>query len=208
MTLYRNTKEVNEIYRKVDDIQKIFSDQRPFGFDEWGLSQNGTSPYWMKNLPGRMWNDNIYDNLVPYHYSFVSPTLKNSGHDVRNLMFSFDHGHLYCYATVKGQLYSDERLYLHIQKRPITILTSCSPSFSVIPPGKYVPLIAQPSSSYLRWHIRDSRFWAYYVRARNKFNTLLGKPAFSDQILFPSDDYYKGVFEKPFYKLNNPFRKP
>ena len=80
-TLYKNRPDINAIYHKVDDIKIVFSDQQPFGFDEWGLNQNGASPYWMKNFPERLWNGVVYDNLVPYHYSFVSYSLKSNEQD-------------------------------------------------------------------------------------------------------------------------------
>lgn len=201
-TLYRNTTEVNSIYRKAGDIKTILSEQIPFGFDECGRNQDGTGPYWINNLGDRLWCGKFFDNLEPYHYSFVSRQVRNTGLNIRNLMFSFDKGKLYCYGTKDGELVCRESMYVHIQKRPISICTECADSFSIIPPGKFIPHVQKVTYSYLIWHIRDGKFWAYYTRAINKFYKLLGIKKSSNLVLFPKDDDYNGIYEKPFYKFS------
>lgn len=41
---------------------------------------------------------------------------------------------------------------------------------------------------YLRWHVRESRFWTYYILVRNRLNRLLGKECWSNTVLFPEQD--------------------
>lgn len=198
-TIYRNTSEVNAIYRKAGNIHKIFSVQQPFGFDECGIDQNGTGPYWIKHYPERLWIEKVFDNLEPYHYSFVSRQIRNTGMNIRNLMFTFNKGKLYSYGTKDGKVIIRESLYVHIQKRPISVDTPCTSNFSIIPPGKYIPPINNITYLYLKWHIRDSSFWAYYIRLRNKINSFLGKKAYSNLVLLPNDDDYNGIYEEAFY---------
>lgn len=199
-TLYRNTNYVNNIYRQVGDIKRIFTEQRPFGFDECGLHQDGTGPYWIKNFPDRLWCGKVFDNLEPYHYSFVSRQVRNTGIDIRNLMFTFNKGKLYCYGTLNGKVICRESLYVHIQKRPIIIRTNANSQFSLVPPGKFTPFIENVSYCYLKWHIRDNKCWAYYIRIRNKMNSFLGRPPYSNLVLTPKDNDYDGIYEKPFYR--------
>ena len=53
-TLFRNNSEINSIYRKAGNIKEIFTDQKPFGFDEWGINHTGTAHYWLENLKERV----------------------------------------------------------------------------------------------------------------------------------------------------------
>ena len=188
LTIYRNTPEVNTVYRKAGDINQIFTEQHPFGFDEWGLKNNGTAPYWQTNLSDRLWCEKVFDNLAPYHYSFISGTVKKYNLGIKNLMFSFYKGHLYRYGTKEGKVDHHETLYVHIQKRPIEVKTDVSDCFSIIPPGNYVPFVENVTISYLKWHIRDSKFWAYYVRAMNKINGIIGLKPHSNMVLCPDED--------------------
>lgn len=198
-TLYRNKPEVNSSYREMGDVQKIFSEQKPFGFDEWGINKCGTSYYWINNFSDRLWRETVFDNLAPFHYSFVSGAVRNSKKDIKNLMFSYEQGKLYRIGSINGEVNKHETLYVHLQKRPIIIKTENSAHFSIIPPGKIIPLVDKVTTSYLKWNIRDSRFWAYYIRLMNKLMSMIGKKPYSDMVLFPEDDDYVGKYEKPFY---------
>lgn len=186
-TLYRNTPEINAVYRQVGDIRKIFVEQSPFAFDEWGHN-NGTSPYWQRNFANRLWQERIFDDLDPYHYSFISGRVRRNNFDIRNVMFSFNKGLLYRIGTKNGKVDIQESFYVHLQKRPIIVDTEVTSSFSIIPPGKYIPYVESVTPLYLKWHIRDSSFWAYYVRARNKLNKWCGLKSYSNMVLCPNEE--------------------
>ena len=198
-TLYRNTPEVNKLYRQIGDIKRIFTEQHPFGFDEWGRDC-GTSHYWLGSLRNKVWSDEVFDNLAPYHYSFVSSAVRNSTADIRNLMFCYDRGKLYRYGTVSGRIDKHEALYVYLQKRPIAVKTAVSSRFSIVPPGCFIPFVDDVTSAYLKWHVRDSDFWAYYVRARNKLNRWTGIGRSSNMVLLHEDDQNTGRYKKIFYK--------
>lgn len=187
-SLFRNTPEINSTYRKAGDITKIFTEQKPFGFDEWGLSHNGTAHYWMKNLKEHVWLDKVFDNLAPYHYAFQSGTVRKYNLGITNVMFSFENGKLYRYGTKNGKVVKDESLYVHIQKRPVYVDCSVGDYFSIVPPGRYIPYVKDVTPFYLRTHIREGRFWTYYTLVRNKLNKLIGKPVWSNTVLFPDQD--------------------
>lgn len=187
-SLFRNTEEVNTIYKRVGDITKIFTDQQPFGFDEWGVNRCGTATYWIEHLGDRVWQEKVFDNLAPYHYAFFSGTIRKYGLGIKNVMFSFEHGKLYRYGTKGGTVVKDETLYVHIQKRPVYIKTKVSDSFAILPPGSYVPFVEKITYSYLKRHVRESSFWTYYTLFRNKINKCFGKDAWSTNVLFPNED--------------------
>lgn len=187
-SLFRNTPEINAIYRKAGDIKQIFTNQKPFGFDEWGLNHDGTAHYWMNNLKDKVWLDKVFDNLAPYHYGFYSGTVRKFHLDIKNVMFSFENGKLFRYGTKNGCVVKDESLYVHIQKRPVYIATKVDDCFSIVPPGRYVSFKSNLNYSYLRRNIREGSFWTYYTLVRNKINGLLGKKPWSNTVLFPEQD--------------------
>lgn len=187
-SLFRNTPAVNAIYRKAGDIQTIFTDQRPFGFDEWGINRSGTAHYWIEHLKDRVWLDKVFDNLAPYHYGFQSGTVRKFNLGIKNVMFSFEKGKLYRCGIKDGKLVKDETLYVHIQKRPVYVKTEVSDCFSIVPPGNYILFVENITPQYLKRNIREGRFWAYYTRARNKINRLLGKEPWQNTVLLPEQD--------------------
>lgn len=187
-SLFRNTKEINAIYRKAGDITKIFTEQKPFGFDEWGLCHNGTAHYWMNNLKDKVWLDKVFDNLAPYHYGFFSGTVRKFNLGIKKIMFSFENGKLFRYGIKDGRVVKDESLYVHIQKRPVYVATPVSDFFSIVPPGRFVPYVKNITPFYLRTHVREGRLWTYYTLIRNKINKILGQPAWSNTVLFPNQD--------------------
>lgn len=188
LTLYRNIPEINSIYRNVDNIKEIFTNQKAFGFDEWGLNDNGTANYWMKHLNNKLWQEKFFDNLAPYHYSFIAGIVKKEKLGIKNLMYSYDNGKLYRYGTKNKDVTKQELLYVHLQKRPIYINTVVSNQFSIVPPGKFIPYVKKVTYSYLKWNIKDGKFWAYYIRARNKLNKYFGLKPYSNTVLLPQED--------------------
>lgn len=187
-SLFRNTPEINSIYRKAGDIKQIFTSQKPFGFDEWGLNHDGTAHYWMNNLKDKVWLDKVFDNLAPYHYGFYSGTVRKFNLNIKNVMFSFENGKLFRYGTKNGCVVKDESLYVHIQKRSVYIDTKVDDCFSIVPPGRYVSFKNNVCYSYLKRNIREGSFWTYYTLVRNKINGLLGKKPWSNTVLFPDQD--------------------
>lgn len=187
-SLFRNTPEINSIYRKAGDIKLIFTDQKPFGFDEWGLNHNGTAHYWINNLKDKVWLDKVFDNLAPYHYGFFSGTVRKFHLGITDVMFSFENGKLFRYGLNNGKVVKDESLYVHVQKRPIYVNTNVDNYFSIVPPGKYISYIKKVTPFYLKTHIREGRFWTYYTLIRNKLNKFIGKSMWQNTVLFPDED--------------------
>lgn len=187
-TLFRNNSEINSIYRKAGNIKEIFTDQKPFGFDEWGINHTGTAHYWLENLKERVNTEKFFDNLAPYHYGFVSGTVQKYNLGIKNVMFSFENGKLFRYGTKNGKVVKDETLYVHIQKRKVYVGTDTNDYFSIIPPGKYIKHISNVTPLYLFLNIREGSFWAYYTRAKNKLYKLIGIRKSSDLVLCPDED--------------------
>ena len=82
----------------------------------------------------------------------------------------------------------DETLYVHLQKRCVYAETAVDNYFSIIPPGRYIKYIKNVTPLLLKAKIREGRFWAYYIRAKNKLYRLLGIRKSSNLVLCPDED--------------------
>lgn len=189
LSIYRNIAEVNNVFKKDPEYKQIFSSIENIGFDEWGQGR-GITFYWLKHLSERIDTHIDFDNLQPYHYSFISGYVENKKNGMKNLMFSFEDGKLFRYGTIGNKVIKDETLYVHIQKRPIEIHTQHSEYFSIIPPCSFISFVSDVDRNYLRWHVCDGKFWAYYTRFRNKLNKLLGKNEWKNTVLLPNQDLW------------------
>lgn len=131
--LYRNNKKVNEYYRTQNhvDFKIIFSDPKSYSFDEWP----GISKYWHSD--GLLCYDYIhYDDIRtgydgfrcskevwggyigPYHsmYNECRRYLK-----MRYIIYSYNNGTLKRVWLQRKIVYAEEVLYVHLQKRSMSI---------------------------------------------------------------------------------------
>lgn len=161
--LYRNIPDVNSMYKNIDnnDYREVFTNQESYCFDEW----RGATGYWVRKFPDRCFrNSLLMDDIQPNIYKFFSFSNRTKDKYKKNVMFSFDRGKLYKYYEKDGVVDCNETLYVHFQKRTLSIQTKCKDQYCIIP-NKIVSFRKHISKTYLRWHIRESKFWPYSMRA-------------------------------------------
>ena len=171
LTLYRNTCEVNSHYRKLKcpNYKEVFSNPKGYGFDEWP----GTSRYWMDNMPEKLYDEIIFDDIAPFVYSFYSYQNREIDKDKKNFMFSFEKGKLYRIYEQEGHLAKEETCYIHYQRRKLAIYTKPSNSFTIVP-NRIIDFVCDVSLDYLRKNIRTGMYWVYKERLLNKINKIFG----------------------------------
>lgn len=76
-----------------------------------------------------------------------------------------------------------ETLFVHLQKRKITIRTSVESTFSIVPPGQFVAYIEHTTPFSIMWIIRDGIIGALYTRLRNKIHKVLKIQQYSNTVL-------------------------
>lgn len=169
LTLYRNTKEVNSQYRKLQgpDYKEVLSNSKGYGFDEWA----GTSLYWLNNMPDKLYDEIIFDDIAPYVYSFYSYQKREKDKGKKNFMFSFERGKLWRIYEQDGELRKEETCYMHYQRRKLKICTKPSDSFTIVP-NRIVDFVGDISVGYLRNNIRTGMYWVYLERLCKKINDL------------------------------------
>ena len=129
-TLYRNSSNVNEIYKKASpSYLKVFSSEKIYGFDEWP----GTSAYWKEQKLDSFYDSIVYDDIDYNKYHFVTVHKKELDKGKSNFIYSFNEGRLFRVYLSEGGLCSDEIMYVHFQKRKLEIRTIPAEKFLIIP---------------------------------------------------------------------------
>ena len=116
LTIYRNTVETNNFYRKPHpdlDFQSILSDYSHRGFDE----HIGVNRIWIRH-GGRFYaNENLIADIDPHIKRFERTSNYIQCHNYRHQVFLFDNGHVRRLYWAGGSLKLEEFLYIHFQKR-------------------------------------------------------------------------------------------
>ena len=141
-TLYRNIEEVRTFYRKTKylDYRKVFSNDLSSAFDEWG----GISAAWQKegllqydelvmddiipNWKGLFPTKILKGDLSPYHAEKYS---SKRYRQMKYILYSFENGKLFRHFLIKETLFSEEILYVHLQKRKMRNNVNAKSSFLI-----------------------------------------------------------------------------
>lgn len=133
LILYRNIPEVNTYYRTQTyiDYQAVLSDTKNHSFDEWP----GISQCWRQD--GKpCYGSLCYDDVITYIEDFRPSQLIPGGFvgpyhahpceagrflKMNNIIYSFQNGCLERCWLRNGQIFREETLYLHLQKRKMHV---------------------------------------------------------------------------------------
>lgn len=116
LTLYKNTPEVAEFYKKDYsglNYNLVFSSNISCGFDEkggtWKLAEEqGLNIYHDEICFDIKWRK-LQNNIEVFNFK-----------NYDNQCFIIDNGHIYRYYDSNGKIFKEERAYIHFQKRSIT----------------------------------------------------------------------------------------
>lgn len=139
LTLYRNTTENNARYRHAieggnnTDYKKVFSSNEIFGIDEWGRDGGINRIFMKEKMP--IYNgldfDDVQADALPF---FPVQRCKNSPHtSMRNSYYAYDGKSLTRISRFFDEIFCEEVLYAHFQKRIMTNHTQESGRFIIIP---------------------------------------------------------------------------
>lgn len=147
MTLYRNTEEINTLYRHSDglngintDYRKVLSQGEILCFDEWG-TDGGINAIFLRHNKS-VYNNYDFDDIAVERVAFV-PVQKRylPPHKMmHHIVYQYRDGKLTRHGLVYGYLLTEEVLYAHFQKRRMTCsLDQLNPSRYLIVPDTFVP---------------------------------------------------------------------
>ncbi len=151
-TLFRNTPEINQIYRSaVKDrliYKEVFSDPQSRFFDEW--SPNGINQLFIASQ-ARFYDPIIFSDIYIARYGFYPYQLMIQKKEMHNSIYLWDQGVLTRFYVVRDELKSYEDLYAHFQKRHLTIPDSARQAKRLlIFPNQYLPYDGAVDLFYLK----------------------------------------------------------
>lgn len=169
-TLYRNTPTVNKIYKNVSPLsyKNVFSSSKNFCFDE----TPGTGIYWMKVLNDRLYNKIIFDDINYKRHEFITVHKKELDKGRKHFIYSFENGKLFRVFEQNGKVGKEEIMYVHFQKRNLSIQTEASNYFTIVP-NKIITYVSNPSIEFLRKEACKKLF--YWPLLHIKLRTLKRK---------------------------------
>lgn len=118
-TLYRNTLEVNTLYRNEPSYKKVFTSPDNFCFDEWP----GVSNFWRKEHSERFYDKMVYDDIDYNKFHFITVHKKAEDKHRSNFVYSYEDGKLYRVFLEQKFVKRQEIMYVHFQKRNLQIFT-------------------------------------------------------------------------------------
>lgn len=197
LSLYRNTDAVNSVYRNVDvpTYKQVFTYDEGRAFDEYC----GTSAYWVRNLSDRFYDSICFDDIDCMEYPFISQMRRQEYKGCSNIIYSYEDGSLYRVFEKDGVINKSETMYVHFQKRRMSINTPVSSKFIMIPnayePYEEIKSLDRlqvlghrpefyPHRYKLKWNDFKSKFHKLYLRLNP---SIYGHPFLPDSI----DRFYK-----------------
>ena len=132
LSLYRNTKLMNEYYRRKHHYHDCFSYRHAFSsdfcfaYDEWGTKYGGgISEIINRNGDITVYDYTDYADVLPSHYEFYLPGYNNC----QVGCFKYENG--YVWGMVAGQW--KEYAYIHLQKRKMKVRVHNTKVYCVMP---------------------------------------------------------------------------
>ncbi len=149
------------------DYREVFSNLRPYAFDEWP----GLSRIWKEQCPEQLYNEIIFDDINYLRKEFLSCQKRETDRGRSHFLFAYDHGTLSRYYFEGSRLCSEPTMYVHFQKRPMSIATADKEQYLIIP-NQFISF-AQPNKKMLKKYGRRHLLYLHAISIR--FNNLKKK---------------------------------
>lgn len=134
-SLYRNTHEINRLYRKVlqPSYKQVFSFSEGCAFDEY----YGIARYFDEQMHDRFYQAYPFDDIDCTQGAFKVHMRRKELLGKSNFLYSYENGSLFRVGIKTGGIVKDEIMYAHFQKRSMAVVTNPSERFLVVP-NRYI----------------------------------------------------------------------
>ena len=133
-SLYRNNDFINNLYKeKIDGClyyKDVFTDNVSFIFDE--KETDGINAFFVKSGLKLYDNREIIADIGIWNYSFIiAKPNEEEKLKAQNSCFSYENGKAFRYYYLDGNIHKEEFMYIHLQKRKMTINTENSSKYLI-----------------------------------------------------------------------------
>ena len=170
--LYRHTPDIDMWFKTLPPIKeyytyiKIFSSKENWAFDEFGGKSSWGGINKMIELnKKKQYKNECFDDIYITQKNFLSGKLKNDFKEIpietikkAPIFFKFNSTGLLRYTYINKILYEHKSMYVHFQKRDMTINTHESDSFIIVP-NEFLPI-----NTPLDVVIKRSKYTYFYIK--------------------------------------------
>lgn len=167
LSLYHNTKEVNNFFKKSESFNSIpcWKDvvrvDRNYSYDEWG----GVSCMWKVLNAEKMYDEIVFDDIFIQKKHFLSCQKEAKGMDKgkSHFIFEYDNGELYrwFYHDDTQEIIKEPILYAHFQKRDMQLMTDDFNRYLIIP-NRFFTYQNVTNKYVLHWGKKHFFYMKYY----------------------------------------------
>ena len=161
-TLYRNTKENNSRYRIEipgrETYRSVFTSSKSCNFDEKGI--NGI--YNAIGVP--FYSETIFSTLAQYRHNFIARYWpKENVHNNKNVVYIWEAGKLFHVSAYRGNIFKQEVMYVHWQKRRMELACTRAKKCIVIIPNKIQDCNTNLTYDYI-WKVSRANWISYFMK--------------------------------------------
>ena len=169
-TLYRNTKENNSRYRIEipgrETYRSVFTSSKSCNFDEKGI--NGI--YNAIGVP--FYSETIFSTLAQYRHNFIARYWpKENVHNNKNVVYIWEAGKLFHVSAYRGNIFKQEVMYVHWQKRRMELACTRAKKCIVIIPNKIQDCNTNLTYDYI-WKVSRANWISYFMKILKKIKEL------------------------------------
>lgn len=149
-TLYRNTEELRELYKKgvekgLSDYKTVYSTPDIHAFDEWGGGA-GINAIFLAHGKTLFYEKLLFADINVFSYNLQTTRIsygdsKAEEKQKQKLLYQYLNGSLYQHFTTfePKNAFVHEEMYIHLQKRNMIVPPQLtSDSFLIVPPNKII----------------------------------------------------------------------
>ena len=174
-SLFRNTKEINALYKQniSPTYQQVFTFSEGCAFDEYW----GTSRYWDLYLSDQFYQAFPFDDIDCSLYAFHSQMKRKKDIGKSNFIYAYKNKKLYRVYEKENEIYQEEIMYVHFQKRKMEVQTTQTSCFMMVP-NNYIPYIENLNIEILRRYSKEHKFYIQHYkilfdRIKNKIKKII-----------------------------------
>lgn len=168
-TLFRNDAVTNSIYKKqysdLPDYKQVFSSSLAFCFDEYCVSE-----IFKRSEITAFRLGSCFDVRADYKCFLPATSHDEKDYDgILTAAFNYYRGRLVCYyESQKHKIIEKDVLYVHLQKRPMTVDCTSFDNFSIVP-NSFVDDVGQWTYETIRQLAPRKLFYPHFIKWRTLY---------------------------------------
>ena len=181
LSIYRNSCFTNQFFMRerqcVNNWKKVLSSNQSFAYDEWAVG-TGVSELWRQEVPDRMYDKIVFDDINPMYKHFVSSQKVLMPDETNKDFFIF----YYCQGSLSRisfdynlmKIVCEPTCYVHFQKRSFDDISTSQDEYFIVP-NAFIDVETLDEAKLRRWGKHRLLYSRYFkIRYQNILRKLKG----------------------------------